>query len=282
MIYSVTLWRQRCFMDSQMGIFILHNNNITPTYPCDSCTSHTHVSYYRRHIHKWDMCWFTINGSCNDSKTWITRQSEMANTSPATCQCLATFTPLNSKMLIFFSWRHFSARSSCYIINWYGYPRGSHEKYFKEIVTPVLRYAIEMLNVAHVKNYVKWRPIVTKFGTLLDNMSRTGLYDCHIFFIFIDNFMRISNFGMGVLHVKVKYWRIFCDVISLLALVFILSSNRVSKEVSRKKNEIFLLLCFCDMTVLSKSKIPSLWPWPLTYEGQFILVNWVQPYKYPV
>ena len=32
--------------------------------------------------------------------------------------------------------------------------------------------------------------------------------------------MIISNFGMGVLHVKVKYWRIFCDVISLLALVF--------------------------------------------------------------
>ena len=45
---------------------------------------------------------------------------------------------------------------------------------------------------------------------------------------FIDNFMRISNFGMGVLHVKVKYWRIFCDVVSLLALVFIVSSNRVS------------------------------------------------------
>ena len=52
--------------------------------------------------------------------------------------------------------------------------------------------------------------------------------------------MRISNFGMGVLHVKVKYLRIFCDVISLLAPVFILSSNRVSKEVSMKKIEIFL------------------------------------------
>ena len=38
-----------------------------------------------------------------------------------------------------------------------------------------------MLNVAHVKNDVKWRPIVTKFGTLIENMSRTGLYDCHIF-----------------------------------------------------------------------------------------------------
>ena len=70
-----------------------------------------------------------------------------------------------------------------------------------------------MLNVAHVKNDVKWRPIVTKLGTLKVNMSRTGLYDCHIFEIFIDNFMRISNFGIGVLHVKVKYWRIFCDVI---------------------------------------------------------------------
>ena len=85
-----------------------------------------------------------------------------------------------------------------------------------------------MLNVAHVKNDVKWRPIVTKFGTLIENMSRTGLYDCHIFGIFIDNFMRISNFGIGVLHVKVKYWRIFCDVIYPLAQVFIVSSNRVS------------------------------------------------------
>ena len=40
--------------------------------------------------------------------------------------------------------------------------------------------------------------MVTKFGTLIENMSKTGLYDCHIF-------MRNSNFGLGVLHVKVKY-----------------------------------------------------------------------------
>ena len=46
--------------------------------------------------------------------------------------------------------------------------------------------------------------------------------------------MRISNFSIGVLHVKVKYLRIFGDVISLLGQVFILSSNRVSKEVSTK------------------------------------------------
>ena len=86
-----------------------------------------------------------------------TRQSEMANTSPATCQCLATFTPLKSKMLIFFSWRHFSARSSCYIINWYGYPRGSHEKYLKETLSvQFLRYAIELLHVKR-RTRQKWR-----------------------------------------------------------------------------------------------------------------------------
>ena len=64
----------------------------------------------------------------------------MANTSPAACQCLATMTPLH------FSWCNFSARSSFYIFNWYGYPRGSHENYLKEIVGLVFEmYAIELL-----------------------------------------------------------------------------------------------------------------------------------------
>ena len=34
---------------------------------------------------------------------------------------------------------------------------------------------------------------------------------------------------------NVKYWRIFCDVISLLALVFIVSVDKAYKEVSTKK-----------------------------------------------
>ena len=62
-------------------------------------------------------------------------------------------------------------------------------------------------------------------------MSRTGLYDCHIFLIFIDNFMRISNFGVAVLQfymLKSNIDVLFCDVISLLAQVFIVLSNRVS------------------------------------------------------
>ena len=91
--------------------------------------------------------------------------------------------------------------------------------------------------------------------------------------------MRISNFGMGVLHVKVKYWRIFCDVISLLAPVFIVSSNRVSKEVSmkKKKNSMAQFLWY-NYTFKKQDTVPV----TLTFEGPFILVNWVQPYKYPV
>ena len=54
---------------------------------------------------------------------------------------------------------------------------------WKKSSVQFLRYAIELLHVkvAHVTNDVKWRPIVTTFGTLIENISRTGLYDCHIF-----------------------------------------------------------------------------------------------------
>ena len=69
--------------------------------------------------------------------TWITRQSEMATTSPRHMPVLGNVHPIKIENFDIFSWRHFSARSSFYIINWYGYPRGSHEKYLKEIVSPV-------------------------------------------------------------------------------------------------------------------------------------------------
>ena len=139
-----------------------------------------------------------------------------------------------------------------------------------------------MLNVAHVKNDVKWRPIVTKFGTLIDNMSKMMLHDYHIFKILFDDYMRNSTFGIGVLHVKVKYWRIF--VTSFLYSLKFLLFHRIEypKRCLWQNNEMFLWLCFCDMTMPSKSNVPSLWPWPLTYEGQYFLVNWVRHYKYPV
>ena len=44
--------------------------------------------------------------------------------------------------------------------------------------------------------------------------------------IFFDDFMRNSNFGIG---------SIFCDVISLLVQVFIVSFDRAYKEVSTNK-----------------------------------------------
>ena len=59
-----------------------------------------------------------------------------------------------------------------------------------------------MLNVAHVKNDVKWRPIVSKFGTLIENMSRRGCMTTTFFQILFDDFMTNSNFGIGGVHVK--------------------------------------------------------------------------------
>ena len=97
----------------------------------------------------------------------------MANTSPRHMPVLGNVHPIKIENFDIFSWRHFTARSSFYIINWYGYPRGSHEKYLKEIVSSVFEIR--------------------------------------------------------------KYWRIFCDVISLLALVFIVSFDRPYNEVSTKK-----------------------------------------------
>ena len=63
----------------------------------------------------------------------------------------------------------------------------------------------------------------------------TGLYDCHILKIFIDDFMSNINCGIGVVHVKRQILTYFlCDVISLLAQVFIVSVDRAYKEVSKK------------------------------------------------
>ena len=79
--------------------------------------------------------------------TYKTRQSEMANTSPATCQCLATFTPLKSKILIFFrDVITLLARVFIFLID-----RATQEvpmnKYLKEIVGPVFEiYATELLS----------------------------------------------------------------------------------------------------------------------------------------
>ena len=56
-----------------------------------------------------------------------------------------------------------------------------------------------------------------------------------IFFFFFDDYMSNINCGIGVLHVKRQILTYFCDVISLLAQVFIVSFHRAYKEVSTTK-----------------------------------------------
>ena len=70
----------------------------------------------------------------------------MANTSPRHMPVLGNVHPIKIEKFDIFSWRHFCARSSFYIIN------------LKEIISPVFLdtpFNCYMLNVAHVTNDVK-------------------------------------------------------------------------------------------------------------------------------
>ena len=116
-----------------------------------------------------------------------------------------------------------------------------------------------MLNVAHVTNDVKWRPIVTTFGTLIDNMSRTGLYDCHIFKILFDNFMSNINCGIGVLHVKrqiLTYFFVTSFLCSLKFLLFQLIGH--AKKCPQKNIENFYASFFLwyDCTFKQQYTVP--------------------------
>ena len=74
-----------------------------------------------------------------------------------------------------------------------------------------------------------------------------------IFLDFFDDFMRNINCGIGVLHV------IFCVTSFLCSLKFLLFQLMAhTKRCIQKKFENFLWLSFCDITVPSKSNVPSL------------------------
>ena len=186
---------------------------------------------------------------------------------PAPCQCLATFTPSKWKHFDIFSWRHFSARSSFYIINWYGYPWKTFERNCQSSFwdTPL---NCCMLNVAHVTNDAKWRPIVTTFGTLIENMSRTGLSDCHIFQIFFNDFMSTINCGIRVLHVKRQIltyflWRHFSARSSFYCFIWWGIQRGVCKKI--------LKIVFLIWLYLQKAKCDlDLWPMKVNVFS----VNW--------
>ena len=75
---------------------------------------------------------------------------------------------------------------------------------------------------------------------------------------FLDDFMRNSNFGIGVLHVKHKILTYFWDVISLLAPVFIVSFDMACKEVSTKKifKILYASVLLCDCTFKKQCTVP--------------------------
>ena len=120
-----------------------------------------------------------------------TRQSEMANTSPRHMPVLGNVHPIKieKKKIFFYDVISLFARVFILLID-----TATQEVPMKKFEgnclssfwdTPLNCY---MLNVAHVTNDAKWRPIFTTFGTLIENMSRTGLYDCHICQIFFWRF----------------------------------------------------------------------------------------------
>ena len=73
---------------------------------------------------------------------------------------------------------------------------------------------------------------------------------------------------------NVKYWRIFCDVNSLLAQVLIFSFDRVYKEVPTKNIEIFLWLLFLwyDCTFNKQVTVPVTFTFDIWC--QFLLLSW--------
>ena len=157
----------------------------------------------QRYYERYSFCSIVHRQHCPVTYTYITcttRQSEMANTSPRHMPVLGNVHPIKIENRDVIS---LLARVFILLID-----TATQEVPMENIwkicqssfwATPLNCY---MLNVAQVTHDVKWRPIVTTFGTLTENMSRTGLYDCHILEISFDDCMSNINSGIGVLHVK--------------------------------------------------------------------------------
>ena len=80
-----------------------------------------------------------------------------------------------------------------------------------------------------------------------------------ILFRFFDDCMNNINCGIGVLHVKrqiLTYFFVTSFLCSLKFLLFQLMGH--TTRCLQKNIENFICLSFCDMTVPSKSNVPSL------------------------
>ena len=82
----------------------------------------------------------------------------MANTSPRHMPVLGNVHPIKIEHFDIFSWRHFTARSSFYIINWYCFNTQEvpTKNIWKKLSVQFLRYAIDLLRVTRRTRH-KWR-----------------------------------------------------------------------------------------------------------------------------
>ena len=101
-----------------------------------------------------------------------------------------------------------------------------------------------MLNDKNITNHSKRLPIVTKIGTYLCFRISTDFKYFQNFWIFFDHVMAIIRFEMGFYMLIVKYWCFFRDVFSKFSRFLIVSSDRVSQEVSTKNIWKFSVLQF--------------------------------------
>ena len=75
--------------------------------------------------------------------------------------------------------------------------------------------------------------------------------------VFFDDFMSNINCGIGVLHVKRQILTYFLSFLSSIKFVLFHLIGHTNRCL-QKNIENFLRLSLCDMTVPSKSNVPSL------------------------
>ena len=119
--------------------------------------------------------------------------------------------------IFIFSWRHFSARLSFYILIDSATYEVPMKNIWKKLSVQFLRYIRHWI----VRLDVYWLAYTLHFA----------IFQRFFWTILWEIVTSVKEFYM----LNVKYWRIFCDVISLLAQFFIVSFDRAYKEVSTKK-----------------------------------------------
>ena len=101
---------------------------------------------------------------------------------------------------------------------------------------------------------------IVSFDRAYKEVSTKKYWNRTFWYFFVTSFLFMSNIncGIGVLHVKRQILMYFCDVISLLAQVFIVSFDRAYKEVSTKKYWKFSMSQFLwyDCTFKKQCTVP--------------------------